>query len=646
MSEAPESVRRKYRQKRALLIALILIFFVSATVSLLQLRQSISILNQHYSTSVFSMFQLRLELHRFHDALSLFRAAPDDTHLEQVKSRYNILWSRFPVLIEGEDGKQIRVIETAEATIKGAFDTVKSLESSVYNTLPTDPAYSAQIQQILMPHDTAIDALSMQDYYRTNAIFNRSDSQVLDLQQQLILLMCGLIFTGALLLVMIVRESRLNRYQAEHDSLTGIPNRAFLKKEISLYCNKKQPFALHMIDLNGFKDVNDTLGHHIGDILLQSVSRRLIYAIDKRYGCITCRLGGDEFAIIQPTVRNKHSLNIIATEVITLFEEPFEIDQQTCFIGASIGSVIYPEHGTNASSLLTRADIAMYKAKERAPESKQMLFDFEMDIQINRRQQLQRDLREAIEAEKLQLVYQPIVSLEEQGVVSLEALLRWDHETYGAIPPLEIIEIAEKYSLANLLGCWVINQTCSQIAQWQSTGFKPLPVAVNISPSMHQLDLASIINQSLNDHGLPKGLIRVEVTEDTSMRILKETQDLLPELARQEISIALDDFGTGLSSLSHLQQLPIQTLKIDRCFISKITRDHTSSLLVQNIIRIGHDLGMQVVAEGIEDAEAAHLLTAFQCDYGQGYLFSKPLKPELIPDFCSVPKAEISTSNA
>ncbi|WP_299196179.1 bifunctional diguanylate cyclase/phosphodiesterase [uncultured Amphritea sp.] len=646
MSESLEIIRKTYRQKRALLIALILIFFISAAVSLFQLRQSITILDQYYTTSVFSMFQLKMELRRFDDALTLYQAAPNTTHLDQLKSRYDILWSRFPVLIEGDDGVQIRSIETAESTINQAFETVKSLENDIFNRLPVDPEYSVQIKQTLKPQVDAVDALSMQDYYRTNAILNRSDSQVLDLQRQLILLMFGLIFTGSLLLLMIIRESRLNRHQAEHDSLTGIPNRAFLKKKISRYSDKKQPFALHLLDLNGFKDINDTLGHHIGDALLQSVSRRMTEEIDKRYNCVTCRLGGDEFAIIQSTVRGKQSLNIIADKIISLFDQPFEIGQHTCFIGASIGSVIYPEHGNDASSLLTRADIAMYKAKERSNHSTQMLFDFEMDVQINRRQQLQRDLREAIEAEKLQLVYQPIVSLEEQHVASLEALLRWNHETYGAIPPLEIIEIAEKYSIANLLGCWVIKQTCLQIAQWQSMGLKAIPVAINISPSMHQLDLASIINQSLNEYGLPKGLIRVEVTEDTSMHILKETQNLLPELARQEISIALDDFGTGLSSLSHLQQLPIQTLKIDRCFISKITVDRTSSLLVKNIIRIGHDLGMRVVAEGIEDAAAAHLLTSFQCDFGQGYLFSKPLKPELIPDFCRVQKAESSTSGA
>lgn len=634
MAQRLKSIAIEYRQKVFLLISVMMIFFIIGAISLYQLRQSIAILDQNYGTSVFSMFQVKLELRRFYDSLSLYRAAPGPQHFDEVNKRYNLLWSRFPVLMEGEDGKRIRNVENAENTLVKAFETVKSLDDSIVNRLATEPEYSTQIQQTLLPEIDALDGLALQNFYRTNAIINSNDSRVISLQQQLILLMSGIIFIGIMLLLMIIRESRLNRHQAEHDSLTGIPNRAFLKREITRYCEKKKPFALHLIDLNGFKDVNDTLGHHIGDTLLQSVSDRLAQDIDQPYGCLTCRLGGDEFAIIQPAIRSSNSLNIIADKIIQLFEQQFTIDQHTCFIGASIGTVLYPEHGTDVGSLMTRADIAMYKAKEQAVNSRQMLFNFDMDVQINRRQKLHTDLREALEHKKLQLVYQPIVDLKNPRVAGLEALLRWNHETYGAIPPLEIIEIAEKYSLANDLGKWVIAETCRQLQEWRSGGFKPLPVAINISPSMHQLDLAGIINKSLEQYDLPKGLIRIEVTEDTSMRILKETQDMLPGLNRHNISIALDDFGTGLSSLSHLQQFPIQTLKIDRSFISKITADHTSSRLVKNIIGIGHDLGMKVVAEGIEDSTAVELLIAYQCDYGQGYLFSKPLAPQLIPDCC------------
>lgn len=634
MRQQLASLSHQYHRKRAVLIAIVLIFFLSAAVSLYQLRHSINLLDKNNGTSVFSMFQLRLELHRFHDALTLYQASPNNTHLDQLKTRYDILWSRFPVLFEGVNGQQIAKFENAETILKEAFLNIKSLESAVFERLVNEPQYGTQIQQALAPNIAVINTLALQNYYHSNIKYNRNDDLIINLQQQLIILMCGLILTGGLLLLMIIRESRLNRYQAEHDSLTGIPNRSFLKKEITRYCKKKQPFMLHLIDLNGFKDVNDTLGHHMGDALLQAVANRLVSDIDQREGCTTCRLGGDEFAIIQPWINHTSNSEEIAEKIIQLFEQQFQFEQHQCFISASVGSVLHPEHGDNATKLLTRADISMYKAKEQTSGSSQELFDFKMDKQLNRRQQLQQDLRVALEQKKLHLVYQPIVSLKEQRVTCLETLLRWNHKTFGAISPLEIIEIAEKYGLANSLGCWIIDEACRQIDQWRTAGFQPLAVAVNISPSMHQLDLATIINQSLKNYQLPKGLIRIEVTEDTSMQILKDTQDLLPCLARQGISITLDDFGTGLSSLSHLQQLPIQTLKIDRSFVNKITDDPVSSRLVRNIIGIGHDLGIQVVAEGIEDAATANLLASYDCNYGQGYLYSRPLPPQLIPECC------------
>lgn len=632
------------RHKSIFLLPVVLIFFFSAIISFIQLRQSLTILEQRYGTSVWSLFQLGVELHRFDDALEIYHSDP--SALKQLQLRYDILWSRFPILLEGVDAAHLEKIKGATSLLNSTFDTIKSFESDLFDTLPLTAERIPEIQSRLRPQTEAVNKLSLENYHYNNKSFNRDDREIASLQEQLILLIIGLSISGSMLLWMVLRESKLNRYQAEHDSLTQLPNRVFLKKSLSSHCEQSDSFALHLIDLNGFKDVNDTLGHHIGDILLQSVSSRLIDRIDREYGCITTRLGGDEFAIIQPSTRNQHDLKKVTDQILRLFEDKFHIGEQSCFIGVSIGSAIYPEHATEAGSLLTRADIAMYKAKELSPISGSALFDFTMDAKIHRRQELHRDLREAIINEKLNLVYQPIVSLEDESVAYFEALLRWNHEIHGPIPPLEIIEIAEYYGLANKLGCWIIDQTCRQIGLWQASGFNPLPVSVNISPSMHRLDLAMIINKSLKRYGLPKGLIWIEVTEDTTMQILKETQEVIPTLNQEGISIALDDFGTGLSSLSHLQQLPVQTLKIDRSFIRHIPTDKVSSRLVKNIIGIGHDLGMKVVAEGIEDRAAASLLASYKCDLGQGYLFSKPLPPNRIPDFCRDQKEKCSNSIA
>lgn len=394
--------------------------------------------------------------------------------------------------------------------------------------------------------------------------------------------------------------------------------------------------------------MNDTLGHHTGDVLLQAVSARLLEHIDHEHGCITCRLGGDEFAILQPRYRHSKDLQAIGQAIIQALEEEFLVESHPCFIGGSIGSVVYPDHGRDASRLLTHADIAMYKAKESAPESTLMTFDYSMDAQINRRQQLHKDLRDALEHGKLTLEYQPIIGFENNCVEYFEALLRWHHPVYGHIAPPEVIEVAEQYGLAHPLGCWVIEQTCRQIQQWQEQGLQPLPVSVNISPAMYRLDLVATINNALDNCGLRKGLLWIEVTEDTTMHSIKEANEMLPRLQEQGVMIALDDFGTGLSSFSHLQQLSIQTLKIDRSFIKDIVDNPTSSSLVNNIIAIGHDLGMKVVAEGIENQAAADILQQYGCDLGQGYLYSRPLHADLVPDFCHTypaPAAGINTTH-
>lgn len=624
------------RFKELWLTPVVLIFFISAIFSLVQLRQSITILDNRYGTSVWSLFQLKTELHRFNDTLTIYRS--DNTTYGEVTARYDILWSRFPVLLEGIDANQLVKIEGALPSIQSAFDQIKALEPSIFTQLKHTPSISSDLQQKLEPHIRSIEKLALDNYHFNNDFYNRGDRRVSELQQQLIWLMVGLIMSGTLLLILIIRENSINRFQAEHDSLTGIPNRAFFRRELTRRCEGDEPFALHLIDLNGFKDVNDTLGHHTGDLLLKSVSDRLTNCLDQTHDCLTCRLGGDEFAILQPHVNDTHELDHIAAEIIQLLEEDFRVEEHQCLIGASIGSVQFPNHGDNASSLLTRADIAMYKAKESAPFSRHQIFDFIMDEQINRRQILQMDLREAIEHHKLHLAYQPIIDLKNGRPVYLEALLRWEHPIYGFVSPLEIIEVAEQHGIANTLGYWIICEACRQIREWSDNSMKPLPVAVNISPSMHRPELGSLINQALEEHNVPHGLIWIEVTEDTTIQMIQETQRTLPLLKKSGIHIALDDFGTGLSSLSHLQQLPVQTLKIDRSFIKKITQNQVSWALVKNMITIGHDLGMHVVAEGIEHREEAELLTEHNCDMGQGYLFSKPLTPEDIISFCNSPQ--------
>lgn len=621
------------RYKNFWLIPIVLIFFISAMISLVQLKQSIAILDDRYGTSVWSLFQLKTEMRRFYDALSVYKHSPEA--YAEVTERYDLLWSRYPILLQGEDAAQLEKIPGARAFISHSFDELQALEDVVFDDLAVNPVVVDAIQEILKPHISGIDKITLDNYHFNNDFYNRGDRRVEALQKQLIWLMFGLIASGCLLLLIIIRENRINRYQAEHDSLTSMPNRAYLRKRLTLMCNRKASFALHLIDLNGFKDVNDTLGHHTGDILLQKVSQRLMQEIDQHFGCTTCRLGGDEFAVLHYSYQSEQDIQAVADQILSSLEAEFYVDNHSCFIGASVGSVIYPDHGDNASNLLTHADIAMYKAKESAPTSKQVLFDFEMDAIINRRQQINRDLREALEHNKLSLAYQPIIDLRTKKIHYFEALLRWKHSIYGQLSPLEVINVAEQYGLAHQLGSWVIDQSCRQLKLWKQLGLDHYPISVNISPSMYRFDLSNTINSSLQTHGLKKGQIWIEVTEDTTMQSIKEANDMLENLLNNEVSIALDDFGTGLSSLSHLQQMHVQTLKIDRSFIHDIVSNPTSSALVKNIIAIGHDLGMKVVAEGIECERAEKILADYNCDFGQGYLISKPLPAQQATELIS-----------
>ncbi len=619
--------------KRGVFLALIvLIFFISALVSLVQLRESIQILEARYGTSVWSMFQLRIEMRRFYDALDYYHE--DEHDVERIQERYDLLWSRFPVLLEGLDGEHLHNVEQGTLILQNAFSELKKQEAEVFEQLASDPRSAQRVRDAISPHLAAIERLTLENYHLNNEAFNRGDAQIAALQQKLVILILGLIISGSLLLHMVVKENRRNRYQALHDSLTMMPNRAYLRRELTDLCNRRRPFAMHMIDLNGFKDVNDSLGHHTGDLLLKAVAARLVELVDHHHKSLTCRLGGDEFAVLQYGVATEDEMQPVIRQIIDALEDEFLVEGHACYIGASIGSVLYPEHGHDASTLLSRVDMAMYKAKEQGPTSSARLFQLEMDKWQQRRHQLNRDLREAIASGGLHIQYQPIVSLSDGSVRSLEALLRWNHPELGPISPLDIIDVAEQYGVANELGCWIIERVCQQYQQWLESDTDMPPVSINISPSMYRLDLVDTITQLIRKYGLSDGNIWIEVTEDTTMKVIKEAEIVLSELKEHGVSIALDDFGTGLSSLSHLQQLNLQALKIDRSFVKDIICCETSAALVKNIIAIGHDLGMRVVAEGIEDRDSAALLARYGCDYGQGYLFSRPLLPAQIPGFC------------
>ncbi|MDP2562364.1 EAL domain-containing protein [Psychrobium sp. 1_MG-2023] len=415
--------------------------------------------------------------------------------------------------------------------------------------------------------------------------------------------------------------------QANFDTLTNLPNRLMFKERLAFEIKKSQRsqklIALLFLDLDRFKEINDSLGHDFGDKLLIKVALRLKQCV--RDVDMVARLGGDEFTIIISELEHVNDIERIAQSILVALSTPFQINNQSLYISTSIGITFSPSDSDNDVQLLKNADQAMYHAKTLGRNNYQF-FTPSLQSDALDRMALTNDLRHAIEKNQLFVVYQPIVSLETLKIVKAEALVRWRHPERGIVSPVEFISIAEETGLINNIGEWVFKQAVSQVKQWQDyhPGFQ---VAVNTSPI--QYHSGSITPQKWHQHlafnQVDSKLLTIELTESLLMESNASLLDTLRNFREQGTPISLDDFGTGYSSLSYLKKFDIDYLKIDRSFVNDLTRHSKESALCQAIITMAKSLGMQIVAEGIETKEQQQLLTEFGCDFGQGYLFSKPI---------------------
>ena len=417
------------------------------------------------------------------------------------------------------------------------------------------------------------------------------------------------------------------RHQALHDALTDLPNRTFLSKRIDQALQnaerKQSIVALLMMDLNRFKEINDTFGHQYGDILLQQVSARLVEALGN-VGTIA-RLGGDEFAILLPKI-DEESTRIVAEQIQTVLDEPFLIADYPLHVEASIGIVLYPTHGRDALTLMRRADVAMYAAKS-AHESIAFYDITHDDQQSAGRLALIGALRQAITANDLMLYYQPKVNLKTGLSQSVEALARWRHPVHGFVPPDQFITLAEQTGLINPLTAWALEAAVKQCSAWLQSGLT-MSIAVNLSSwNLRDVTLPETITCLLERYRVPPHLLRVELTESAIMADADRALEILQRLSRLGIHISVDDFGTGYSSLAYLKRLPIDELKIDRSFVQHMTEIETDAAIVRSTVMLAHSLGLQIVAEGVEDLATWHSLADFNCDIAQGYYMSRPLPP-------------------
>jgi diguanylate cyclase (GGDEF)-like protein len=423
------------------------------------------------------------------------------------------------------------------------------------------------------------------------------------------------------------------QYQALHDALTGLPNRTLLHEHLTQALRSaqadQQPVALLLLDLDRFKEVNDTFGHQHGDLLLQHVATRLRAAL--RAGDIVARLGGDEFALLLPDT-DEAGARRLAQGVQALLEAPILVQGQPLVVGSSSGIALAPQHGTDAATLLRCADVAMYVAKRAG--GGYTVYDPAQDHHTQERLALVGALRQAIAQDALLLHYQPKVTLATGAVCGVEALVRWPHPQRGLIPPDEFIPLAEQMGLMAPLSAWVLEAAVRQAARWQHAGLE-LEVAVNLSvANLREDDLPAIIEVLLQRHGVAATRLRLELTESGLMADTARSLDVLARLAALGVGLSVDDYGTGYSSLAYLLRLPVDELKIDRSFLQQLAveggSDGAAAVIVRSTVELGHNLGLRVVAEGIEDATVQRYLAAWGCDVAQGYHWSAPLPAEML----------------
>ncbi len=413
-------------------------------------------------------------------------------------------------------------------------------------------------------------------------------------------------------------------FLALHDVLTGLPNRRSLYEDAKeLFSDKSiKKAALLFIDIDNFKYINDTMGHEFGDELIKKASERL--ALDINKNGILYRLGGDEFIMLEVGIEQSQAENLISN-IRYSYSEEFTVDNMAVHISISIGLAMYPDHGDNIEELIKAADIAMYKAKEDG-KNRHAIYEKSMNTAFSERMSLEKYLHLAMERDEFELYYQPQFDLNINRITGFEALLRWKSPELGFVSPMKFIKVAEDTHLIIPLGEWVLVQACDFISQLHKRGYPLLTVSVNISTiQILQADFTDKVLKILEYFQLEPSLLELEITESVLIESFEAVFEKLQLLSNRGISIALDDFGKGYSSLSYLQQLPISTLKIDKCFIDNVSLENESNTITQNIISLGKSLGMAIVAEGVEIQDQMDYLMKYKCDKIQGYLFSKPL---------------------
>lgn len=426
------------------------------------------------------------------------------------------------------------------------------------------------------------------------------------------------------------RTEQIIRYRAFHDLLTGLPNRALFNEQLAAALNEAtqngETLAVMFLDLDRFKTINDTLGHNVGDELLKAVAHRLSGALCEKH--TVARWGGDEFTILLPCITQVSEVAQIAGQTLKAIETAFEIEHHELYVAASIGIALFRRDGYDADTLIKNADIALYQAKETGGNAYQF-YTAAMSAKTPELLTLEKSLRHALDRDEFLVLYQPKVDVATGQITGMETLLRWQHPEMGILSPKLFIPIAEESGLIIPIGEWVLRQACQQARAWQEAGLPPIAIAVNLSArQFHQPKLVETVARILRETDLDPHYLELEITETTAIQNVKYTATILQELQAMGVCLAIDDFGTGYTSLSHLQQLPLNSLKIDQSFVRNLAENGKDSHIITAIVALAKGLGLRVVAEGVEHQGQLDFLQSIACQEVQGFLLYKPLSTE------------------
>jgi diguanylate cyclase (GGDEF)-like protein len=429
---------------------------------------------------------------------------------------------------------------------------------------------------------------------------------------------------------------------ARHDSLTNLPNRMLLMERMAVaieHCDQVQDpesprqFAVMFLNVDYFKNINDSMVHEVGDALLRAVSERLKESV--KASDTVSRLGGDEFIVLINGIESSEHAGFLAQQLVRTLSAPYQIETPDgrhfkLSITISAGVAIYPSDGADRDTLIRRADVAMYLAKQ-AGRNRYQLFTPELDQEVIVRHSWLQDIREALDKNEFRVFYQPKVSTKDRGIVGVEALVRWQKSTGEMVPPNEFVPLAEKSGLIVEIGAQVLYEACRQWARWESLGLVTLPVAVNVSAvQLASPGFVEFVAKVVKDTKINPRHLELEITESSLMADVDKAANVLFQLKELGVKISLDDFGTGYSSLSYLRRFPLDCIKIDRSFVSDLTTNASTAAIMKTICNLGRTLNLSIVAEGVETEAQAQLICSLNCDAMQGYLFSKPVRAETI----------------